>query len=40
MALKVTQLNKEIVAQTMGCFLKDEADIATFKEQMATDQRG
>ena len=40
MALKVTELNNEIVAQTMGCFLKDEADIATFKEQMATDQRG
>ena len=40
MALKVTELNEEIVAQTMGCFLKDEADIATFKEQMATDQRG
>ncbi|HEX5875099.1 MAG TPA: MoxR family ATPase [Pyrinomonadaceae bacterium] len=40
MALKVTELNKEIVAQTMGCFLKDEADIATFNEQMATDHRG
>ena len=39
-ALKVTELNEEIVAQTIGCFLKDEADIATFKEQMATDQRG
>lgn len=36
-ALNVTELNDEVVAQTIGCFLKDEADIATFKEQMATD---
>lgn len=39
-ALQVTELNDEIVAQTIGCFLKDEADIATFTEQMTTDQRG
>ena len=39
-ALNVTELNDEVVAQTIGCFLKDETDIATFKEQMATDQRG
>ena len=39
-ALKVTELNDDVMAQTAGCFLKDEADIATFKEQMATDQRG
>ena len=36
-ALNVTELNDEIIDQTIGCFLKDEADIATFKEQMATD---
>ena len=36
-ALNVTELNDEIIDQTSGCFLKDEADIATFKEQMATD---
>jgi len=39
-ALQVTELNDEIMAQTIGCFLKDEADIATFTEQMATDQGG
>ena len=39
-ALNVTELNGEIVRQTIGCFLKDEGDIATFKEQMATDKRG
>ena len=36
-ALKVTELNDEVMAQTIGCFLKDEADIAAFKEEMATD---
>ena len=36
-ALNVTELNDEIIDQTIGCFLKDEADISTFKEQMATD---
>lgn len=39
-ALNVTELNDEVMAQTIGCFLKDEADIASFKEQLATDQRG
>jgi MoxR-like ATPase len=36
-ALKVTELNDDVMAQTIGCFLKDEADIASFKEQTATD---
>lgn len=30
-ALEATELNDEIVAQTVGCFLKDENDIAAFK---------
>lgn len=37
-ALEATELNDEIMAETIGCFLKDEADIATFKAaQIATD---
>ena len=36
-ALQATELNDEIMAETIGCFLKDETDIATFK---ATDQHG
>jgi MoxR-like ATPase len=37
-ALQATELNDEIMAETIGCFLKDEADIATFKaSQIATD---
>ncbi len=30
-ALKTTELNDEIIAETIGCFLKDENDIASFK---------
>jgi hypothetical protein len=30
-ALNATELNDEIMAETIGCFLKDETDIATFK---------
>ena len=30
-ALQATELNEEILAETIGCFLKDEADIAAFK---------
>jgi len=37
-ALQATELNDEIMSETIGCFLKDEADIATFKAaQIATD---
>ena len=38
-ALQATELNSEIMAETIGCFLKDEADIASFKEAdvLATD---
>lgn len=37
-ALNATELNDEIMAETIGCFLKDEADIASFKAtQIATD---
>lgn len=39
-ALQATELNDEIMAETIGCFLKDDADIATFKAQIATDQHG
>ena len=31
-ALQATELNDEIMAETIGCFLKDETDIATFKD--------
>jgi len=33
-ALDATQLNRELMTETMGCFLKDEADIATFKAEI------
>ena len=36
-ALQATELNDEVMAETIGCFLKDETDIATFKEQFAAD---
>ena len=36
-ALQATELNDEIMAETIGCFLKDETDIATFKEQFGAD---
>ena len=33
-ALKATDLNDEIIAETIGCFLKDENDIASFKAEL------
>jgi MoxR-like ATPase len=33
-ALDATQLNHELMTETMGCFLKDEADIAAFKAEI------
>ena len=33
-ALKATGLNEEIVAETLGCFLKDENDVAAFKAEL------
>ena len=36
-ALKATDLGGEVMDETMGCFLKDEADIALFKTQASTD---
>ena len=33
-ALKATDLNEEIIAETIGCFLKDENDIASFKAEL------
>jgi MoxR-like ATPase len=33
-ALKATELNDEIIAETIGCFLKDENDIASFKAEL------
>jgi len=30
-ALQATELNDDVMAETMGCFLKDETDIATFR---------
>ena len=36
-ALKATDLGGEVRDETLGCFLKDEADIALFKTQISTD---
>jgi len=36
-ALRATELNDEVISETTGCFLKDETDVATFKEQFAAD---
>jgi MoxR-like ATPase len=33
-ALHANELNDEIMAETIGCFLKDETDIATFKAEL------
>ncbi|HEY2960876.1 MAG TPA: MoxR family ATPase [Pyrinomonadaceae bacterium] len=33
-ALQAPELNEEIVAETVGCFLKDESDIAAFKAEL------
>ena len=33
-ALQAPALNEEIVAETLGCFLKDESDIAAFKAEL------
>jgi MoxR-like ATPase len=33
-ALKATELDNQIMAETMGCFLKDEADIAAFQAEI------
>lgn len=32
-ALNATEVNREVLNETMGCFLKDEADISAFKAQ-------
>jgi MoxR-like ATPase len=32
-ALKAAQVDREVLNETMGCFLKDETDIAVFKSQ-------
>jgi MoxR-like ATPase len=33
-ALQAPQLNEQIVGETLGCFLKDEGDVATFKTEL------
>lgn len=33
-ALKAPELNEEIIAETLGCFLKDESDVAAFKAEL------
>lgn len=33
-ALQAPELNEEIVGETLGCFLKDESDIAVFKAEL------
>jgi len=33
-ALNANELNDKIMAETIGCFLKDETDIATFKTEL------
>jgi MoxR-like ATPase len=39
-ALQAKELNEEIVAETLGCFLKDEGDIAAFKAELPGIIRG
>jgi MoxR-like ATPase len=39
-ALQAQKLNEEIVAETLGCFLKDEGDIAAFKAELPGIIRG
>jgi len=36
-ALKATQVDREVLNETIGCFLKDEADIAAFEAQINLD---
>ena len=33
-ALNATQVDREVMDETIGCFLKDESDIAAFKAQI------
>jgi len=33
-ALQAPELNEEVVAETLGCFLKDESDVAAFKAEL------
>jgi len=33
-ALKATRVSEEIVGETLGCFLKDESDVAAFKAEL------
>ena len=33
-ALNATQVDRDVLTETIGCFLKDEADISTFKAEM------
>ena len=37
-ALNATQVDREVLDETIGCFLKDEADIAAFKAQYDVNQ--
>jgi len=37
-ALHATHLEEELVAETLGCFLKDEADLRTFREEITADR--
>jgi MoxR-like ATPase len=39
-ALQATELTEEVVAETLGCFLKDESDIAAFKAELPGIIRG
>ncbi len=39
-ALQATELDDEIMSETIGCFLKDENDIATFKSEMPQIEHG
>ena len=39
-ALETTELNEEIMSATIGCFLKDENDIASFKVELPQIKHG
>jgi MoxR-like ATPase len=38
--LNTTELDKEVVAETAGCFLKDEADLRKFETELGADRLG
>src|SRR5262249_44716822 len=38
--LKASQLDREVIAETVGCFLKDEADLRRFEAELSAGSLG